>query len=61
MSDRCKGCRFFNDRAGADGSGYCRRYPPRVMDRTQDKEDWCWPIVHGADWCGEWQKKPEAV
>ena len=56
MSDQCKDCRFFYDRGMGDHSGYCRRYPPAVMERLEGKEFWRWPIVSVADWCGEWEQ-----
>lgn len=51
--EQCSSCRFwdqFSKRQKADGTGYCRRYPPRDTVGFIDMPDY--------QWCGEYQKAP---
>jgi hypothetical protein len=52
----CGTCRFFSREDNYVGE--CRRYAPRP---TADMNEWTWPVVHQAHWCGEFQPKSTEV
>ena len=61
MSQICANCRFLE-------GNLCRRYPGKIAALAEQKPekhgDPClavWPVVDHADWCGEWQRDPNAA
>lgn len=52
MSKRgsCVDCVFYVVAWGLDERGECHRYP---------RGERSWPLVHEADWCGEYQARPQ--
>lgn len=66
MSQECGSCEFYQVNPGAVNQGVCRRYPPTgaVIPRqtamgTEIKQIAFCPPVQGAQWCGEYQRKPQ--
>lgn len=64
----CSTCRFFDDTG--DASGYCRRYPPVIVQfwnhvtgdipSTEEIDDVTrFPVTYVEHWCGEYQPKVE--
>jgi len=53
--ESCLSCVFYFN--ATDGNGYCRRYPPTVLQR--DGEVSLSVPVSGWEWCGEYRKKTE--
>jgi hypothetical protein len=58
MSKQCKKCSFFyelnDNNAVKDKTGECRAKPPTAADNGTLG---IWPLVNGADWCGEFVVK----
>ena len=59
MNISCRSCRFYH-RSQGDGYSECRRYSPSPRLTYEGRHDemggaGVWPIVHGADWCGEYE------
>lgn len=54
----CYTCKFFEN-LFPEGSeeGWCRRYPPVLIDKTEDDSilQWSFPYMEPTNWCGEWK------
>jgi hypothetical protein len=51
----CQSCSFFEIEAKED-LGYCRRYPPTLLNTGEDSYDSTYPVVGRTDWCGEFHR-----
>jgi len=44
----CENCRYFKYLKDEEYDGFCRRYPPSVLQNHS------FPDVYDSGWCGEW-------
>ena len=51
----CKNCSFFLIEP-KDTLGFCRRYPPTIINLGDDSFDSIFPIVDSDEWCGEFNR-----
>jgi hypothetical protein len=51
----CGSCSFF-EREPKEEMGYCRRYPPVIINLNDDEYESILPIVNLSDWCGEFNR-----
>lgn len=51
----CGSCSFF-EREPKEETGYCRRYPPVIINLNDDEYESILPIVNLTDWCGEFNR-----
>lgn len=62
MVENCGTCRFWDNstqhRDRPDESGLCRKRPPRRFSCTGMG---VWPLTEDADWCGSYERDPDAV
>jgi hypothetical protein len=53
----CKTCLYWEPQGIDPDQGYCRRYPPQHIDKTESHTDaaerYLVPVTWGDDWCGE--------
>lgn len=57
MSGSCWRCRWFDrDEDFEADEGFCRRFPPVLIDADEDGEVIvAWPSVGILEWCGEFE------
>lgn len=64
MSECCENCRFSGDRMNYDDY-QCLRHAPivHIVPHWKDGRETIpvWPIMHGYDWCGDWEQTGEKV
>jgi len=52
MSAKCETCKYWETRIQcSERQPVCRRFPPTSPGAYQSTK---FPVVSGADWCGEW-------
>jgi hypothetical protein len=51
----CKNCSFL-EREPKDDMGFCRRYPPVIINSGEDDYESILPVVSLNDWCGEFNR-----
>lgn len=51
----CQSCSFFEIELKED-LGYCRRYPPTLINTGDDNYESTFPVVGREDWCGEFHR-----
>jgi hypothetical protein len=51
----CKTCAYFSLPGDNHETGWCMRYPPRlvVQPDVPDRLSEVWPVVEPTNWCGE--------
>jgi hypothetical protein len=62
MKEECKNCKYYKPKYGFEGSGYCKRYPPKIIQFTEYQRisiKILQPVVSEKGWCGEWKEREE--
>lgn len=60
-TESCESCRFrgvkYKDTVGGMAFYFCQRNPPYIPCRKSESPIAGFPVVLGADWCGEYKEK----
>jgi hypothetical protein len=54
VQEACKSCRFLMLDTPRDELGFCRRFPPLIV-QADEEMNFTFPVVAINEWCGEYR------